>query len=400
MNNPSSLREIDLDGFRRDMDALRARTLRSLSRADFDHLRRIEWFGRGLAVLGYGLAWMGVNPLSVFAIALAITIRWMVMHHVGHGGYERIPGIPERYRRKRFALGRRRWLDWLDWIEPAAWNYSHNQLHHYHTSEPADPDRVERNVALLRDIRLPRALKYVVVLAGALTWKLTYYAPNALNGLESRKLHTRGAPHENFINLLNFWDLRLPLVRRLWARSVAPYLLVHFVLVPCLFLPLGEAAFWAVLVNRILAELLANLHTFVCIVPSHAADDLALFDGPVKTKDEFYLRQVLTTANYRTGGDVNDVLHMWINYQIEHHLFPDLPMSTYREIQPEVAALCAKYGVPYVQESVFARLSKLLEVFVGSDRPAATAKHVFPQAMRGTLPKEEPPSSEPVLSSP
>jgi fatty acid desaturase len=251
-------------------------------------------------------------------------------------------------------------------MDPTAWNYSHNQLHHYHTGEPADPDLVERNLTRVRTLRAPRAIKYLVVLVGALTWKFAYYAPNVLNGLESKRRHYRsGAPHEEFINLFNFWDLRIPVVRALWVRNLLPYTLFHFVVIPALFLPLGRGAALAVMLNLVFAELAANLHTFIVIVPSHAASDLMSFEGPVRSKSEFYLRQILTTANYRTGGDVNDFLHMWINYQIEHHLFPDLPMSTYRKIQPEVAALCAKHGVPYVQESVVARLGKLLDVCIG-----------------------------------
>ena len=40
------------------------------------------------------------------------------------------------------------------------------------------------------------------------------------------------------------------------------------------------------------------------------------------------------------GGDVNDFLHGWLNYQIEHHLFPDLPPLRYRQLQPKVKARC------------------------------------------------------------
>ncbi len=40
-------------------------------------------------------------------------------------------------------------------------------------------------------------------------------------------------------------------------------------------------------------------------------------------------------------------------------------MLRYREVQPQVKALCEKYGIPYVQESVFARLRKMLDVAVG-----------------------------------
>ena len=69
--------------------------------------------------------------------------------------------------------------------------------------------------------------------------------------------------------------------------------------------------------------------------------------------------------NYTTGNDWIDYPQMWLNYQIEHHLIPNLPMTKYQEIQPRVQALCNKYNLPYLQESVFKRFRKFLHVCVG-----------------------------------
>jgi fatty acid desaturase len=60
-----------------------------------------------------------------------------------------------------------------------------------------------------------------------------------------------------------------------------------------------------------------------------------------------------------------DFLHGWLNYQIEHHLFPDLPMLKYQQIQPKVKEVCERYGLPYVQEGVFKRARRLLDIMVG-----------------------------------
>jgi ribosomal protein L7Ae-like RNA K-turn-binding protein len=40
-------------------------------------------------------------------------------------------------------------------------------------------------------------------------------------------------------------------------------------------------------------------------------------------------------------------------------------MRAYQNMQPRVKAVCEKYGVPYVQESVFTRLGQLVDVMVG-----------------------------------
>jgi NADPH-dependent stearoyl-CoA 9-desaturase len=36
-----------------------------------------------------------------------------------------------------------------------------------------------------------------------------------------------------------------------------------------------------------------------------------------------------------------------LGYQVEHHLFPDMPSTRYGEIAPRVRRLCKEYGLPY-----------------------------------------------------
>ncbi len=147
---------------------------------------------------------------------------------------------------------------------------------------------------------------------------------------------------------------------------------------PLLFLPIGQWAAISVLINVLLAEVFTNIHTFLTIVPSHAASDLYRFENPTSNRDEFYVRQIVGTSNYRCGGDFNDFMHGWLNYQIEHHLWPDLSMRQYQLVQPRVRAVCEKYGLPYVQESLWKRFVKLWKILLGveSMRIGHTSQHV------------------------
>jgi fatty acid desaturase len=36
-----------------------------------------------------------------------------------------------------------------------------------------------------------------------------------------------------------------------------------------------------------------------------------------------------------------------LSYQIEHHLFPDIPARRYQQIAPQVREICGRYGIPY-----------------------------------------------------
>jgi len=97
------------------------------------------------------------------------------------------------------------------------------------------------------------------------------------------------------------------------------------------------------------------------------------------------VRQVLGSVNYATGSDLVDFAQLWLNYQIEHHLFPDVPMLRYREIQPKVEALCAKHGIPYVKQGLFARVKQLLSVAIGR-----TSMKRATRIGRARLSREEP----------
>ena len=101
------------------------------------------------------------------------------------------------------------------------------------------------------------------------------------------------------------------------------------------------------------------------IVPNHSAEDIYRFEEPGKGRGEFYLRQIIGTVNYKTGSDRIDFLHGWLNYQVEHHLFPSLPLNHYQEMQPIVKEICKKHNLPYRQEGVFKRAWMTIELMVG-----------------------------------
>ena len=356
---------MNVAGFCADIERLKADTYRQIGPADFAHLRRIEAYGKLATLLGYSTAWIFPNPLTAFALSLGQMTRWLLAHHITHRGYDRVPGIPARYTSRVFARGWRRFVDWFDWLLPAAWDHEHNFLHHYHTGEDADPDVAERNMESLRAMPLPNWMKLAVIAVLACTWKIIYYAPNSLSVLDPDSRKRLRHEHITRLSIRNLVDFRRRSVRRLWLSCYLPYGLFHFGLVPLAFLPLGTTAAWYVLFNKLLAEAFTNVHAFLVIAPNHTADDLYRFSFHYDRKEEFYVTQVMGSANYHCGGEFTDYMSCWLNYQIEHHLFPDLPMRQYSRIQPEVKALCEKHGIPYRQESVFRRFGRLLDVAVG-----------------------------------
>lgn len=365
-SNNLGLSNIDAIGFTAELDSLRAETIASLSQTDYKHLLKIQRYGRLATLLGYSTAWIIPNPVSALGLGLGQFTRWLLAHHILHKGYDKVPGIPAKYTSKVFARGWRRFIDWFDWLHPEAWDYEHNILHHYNTGEEADPDMTERHIQFLREAKLPLFIKYIFVLIASLTWKFTYYAPNTMSVLDPETKKRLKHEHIVYITVKSIFNFSRKAVRDLWLKSYIPYAGFNFVIIPALFLPLGETAALFVFINKLLAEGFTNWHSFLVIGPNHTADDIYRFDFHYKNKAEHNVMQVLSSCNYKTGDEFTDYMSIWLNYQIEHHLFPDLPMLKYREIQPKVKAICLKYGLPYRQESIFTRFRKMLKVVVGT----------------------------------
>ncbi len=350
--------------FLRDVRALGDELRADRRSSDVAHLARISLLGRSLTLLGLGVAWWALNPLSVVALALGGVIRWtIVAHHILHGAFDERDDAPSHWTSRTFARGWRRILDWADWIPPRAWVVEHNSLHHHRLGETYDPDEPVANFAWLRAWGLRRPFAAVFVFIAAAIWRPVYYGPNTVRRVMERKERIPPTPFDPFDA-----DVYLPtrrLGREVWLQVWLPTLLLRFVLLPLCFLPLGLGATLAVLANLLVAEVLANLHAFAIIVPSHAGDDILRFDTPPQTSDEALLRQLHGTANYRTGGAVNDLLHGYLNYQVEHHLWPDLAPAQLVRAQPRLQELCEQYGMPYLQDSVWRRLAALLRDVLG-----------------------------------
>lgn len=346
-----------------DLDAIGKEARAATGPEDLAHYGRMARIGRLCTILGWATSWVAPNPISILLLSLGRFMRWtMVAHHTSHGGYRPFKEGRPALDPKQFGEGRRRLVDWLDWVEPAAWKHEHDRLHHYKLNELGDPDLVEENLSWLRDSRIPMPLRYVLVFIGASTWRWVYYAPNTFRHLEARRQRIEVGnrfPFEQWLpHKANFW--------RFVGRCMLPYGLWNFALLPLLFAPLGWWAAASAWINSALAEWLTNLHSFTVIVPNHAGEDLWRFDKSTKGRGDFYQRQILGSANYRIGGDLNDLMHGWLNYQIEHHLWPDLSMLQYRRIAPQARAVCEAHGLPYVQESVWTRLRKCVAVMVGA----------------------------------
>jgi len=372
--------QIDKEQLKRDIEEAKEK-IGNPSQEDFEHLLKMERWGRMFTFSGYFMIAVislielnsGLSSFAFWSLAIVAALmistgnvaRWAnVTHPILHGAYDKVPNIPEKYTKKYYAKGSRRWLDWLDWITPDAWSYEHNIMHHYHLGEDDDPDNVERNMQWLIQSKTPMWARRLFVYVFAGTWKFTYYAPNTLRILQNKKLK-----EENKKEVTDYeFDPRTPFGFELWWNYYLPYATIKFIVIPALFLPLGTTAVLNAFIIVLMAEFFANLHSFLVIVPNHSADDIYMFNEPYKGHGEFYLRQIMGSVNYNTGSDWKDFLHGFLNYQVEHHIYPDMPLSFYQKTQPLIKDICKKHNLEYRQESVFKRMKMTIDLMIGKTK--------------------------------
>ncbi|MFG3714579.1 fatty acid desaturase family protein [Micromonospora sp. NPDC047730] len=324
----------DIETIGKELDAIRDRVIADRGERDAAYIRRVISTQRRLelgsrVVLLFSLfppAWIvGTAGLTMAKILENMEIGHNVLH--GQWDWMRDPKIHSTT-----------W-EW-DHVSPAdQWKHSHNELHHRYT-----------NV-----IGKDNDLGYGIMRVD-----------------EDQRWHPfhLGQPLWNFINACFFeygiaaYDLELgrnlrkgrhkkPEFRaraRAVGRKIRRQVLKDYVLHPLLSGP----SFLHTLAATFTANLLRNLWSHSVIMCGHFPEGVETFSRRSiegETRGEWYLRQMLGSANI-SGSRLLHIMTGNLSYQIEHHLFPDLPSNRYQEIAPEVRALFDRYGLKYTTGSL------------------------------------------------
>ncbi len=103
------------------------------------------------------------------------------------------------------------------------------------------------------------------------------------------------------------------------------------------------------LAGSVVANVLRNVWVHTIVFCGHIPDQAETFTEEEyleETRGGFYRRQLLGSCNLE-GSRAFHLLTGNLSFQIEHHLFPDLPSNRYAEIAPRVREICERHGLPY-----------------------------------------------------
>ena len=311
-----------------EFQAIHDEVMADLGERDAVYIRSMIEFHRRLAVMSrivlmasrYRPAWLlGTAGLSVAKILENMEIGHNVLH--GQWDWMNDPNIHSST-----------W-DW-DTASPAsAWKHSHNYLHHTYTNVIGkdrdlgydimriDPRQPWHPIYLLQPI-------YNLLLMGLFEWGV------AVHDLDFEAIRKGEKPKEQLRDELRAIGLK---ARRQIVKDYIAF-------------PLLSGREWKkTAYANLTANFVRNLWSHAIIFCGHFPDQAYTFneaDMEDETRGRWYVRQLLGAANIE-GSPAFHVMSGNLSYQVEHHLFPDMPSSRYQEIAPRVRAICERYGLPY-----------------------------------------------------
>ena len=316
------------DAFGAELDAIRERVIADLGERDADYIRKVIKAQRALEVGGRALLWAGVLPPAWLAgtamlAASKILDNMEIGHNVMHGQYDWM-GDP--------ALQGRN-FEWDSACPSDQWRHSHNFMHHTYTNV-VDMDR-DIGYGILRMSEEQEWEPYFrgnVVYAFLLMVLFQYGV--ALHELETERIRA---------GEISVADKKETL-RGIWGK-VKKQTLKDYVAFPLLSGPFAPFTF----AGNMTANLIRNVWSYAIIFCGHfpeGTQEFSIEETENESRGQWYFRQILGSANL-TGGKWFHIMSGNLSFQIEHHLFPDLPAHRHSEISVEVQEICERYGVPY-----------------------------------------------------
>jgi len=337
------LTDADIENLAVELDAIRLDIEDSRGERDARYIRRTIAAQRALDVAGRLMLtgsskrsawWAGTVTLGLAKIIENMEIGHNVMH--GQWNWMNDPEIHSS--------------TW-EWDMSGAskhWRSTHNFQHHKYTNILGMDDDVGYSI-----LRVTRDqpwkgynignLLFNTILALGFEWGI------ALQPIEFGKIFARGPDRETTL-----------LQVREFSAKAGRQVVKDYVAFPALTALSPAATYKSTLIGNVVANVLRNIWANAVIFCGHFPDGAEKFtkiDMIGETRGQWYLRQMLGSANFEAGPALRFISGN-LCHQIEHHLYPDLPSNRLHEISVRVRQVCDKYDLPYTTGSFLMQYGK------------------------------------------
>jgi linoleoyl-CoA desaturase len=317
------------DTLARELDAIGEAVRGDLGAADRAYITRVIEAQRKLEVAGRLLLlaarFAPAAVLGTAALTLAKVLENMeIGHNVLHGQWDWMNDP---------AIHSTTW-EWDAASTAASWKYAHNFQHHTFTNVlgrdrdlgysamRVEPEQPWHPVYLLQPV-------YFFLMAAVFEWGIALYDME-LDAV-GRGEKSREKARAEIVALL---------------RKARGQALKDYAIFPLLA---GRRGARRALAATVVANVVRNVWVHTIVFCGHIPEGAETFSEEqyrAETRGGWYRRQLLGSCNLE-GSTIFHLLTGNLSFQIEHHLFPDLPSNRYAEIAPKVRAVCERHGLPY-----------------------------------------------------
>jgi NADPH-dependent stearoyl-CoA 9-desaturase len=336
-----NLTRSQIDSLQTEFDKLRADIIASLGAKDARYIRQIVRIQRATEAAGRAMLAFGLDPVSwivgVGALATSKVLENMeIGHNVLHGQWDWMndPSLESTT------------YEWDITNAPEDWKRSHNLRHHTWTNVLGLDEDFGYNI-----FRLTGEQRWTPSHALQLLWNAT---------LSLTFQWGIGSQETGVHNWLCGKGAITEMVERghPFFQKAGRQLFKDYILFP-LLTPWNAMR---VFTGNLVANAARNVWAHTIIFCGHFTQNVYTFtieEIEGETRGDWYLRQILGSSNIE-GGRVFDILTGHLSYQIEHHVFPDLPSSRYPEIAERLREICKRYGIPYNTGSLGRQYGEML----------------------------------------
>lgn len=271
-------------------------------------------------------AWWMALPLSLLLGLSLAAVGFNIQHDGGHGAYSE-----HRWINKLASLT----LD-LAGASSYIWARKHNAIHHSYTNVAGHDDDI--NIGFLGRLSPHQKRIWFHRLQHLYLWILYGFLPMKWHLYDDFRDVIRGRVGEHRIARPRGRELATFIGGKLLFFSLA-------FLIPMLMHP-----WWGVLLMYLAATFVQGLVLSVVFQMAHsveAADFPAEPLPPGSMESTWAVHQVQTTVNFAPENRWITWLVGGLNFQIEHHLFPNISHIHYPGLAPLVRQTCEKFGLRY-----------------------------------------------------
>jgi linoleoyl-CoA desaturase len=148
---------------------------------------------------------------------------------------------------------------------------------------------------------------------------------------------------------------RASLAQELFVMIASKLAYVFYIFVlPAIILPL---AWWQILLGFLIMHYVAGFILAVIFQPAHVIEgtEYPMPDESGKMDNNWAIHQLYTTTNFANNSRIFSWYVGGLNFQVEHHLFPNVCHVHYRKISEIVKSTAHEFGLPYKSEPTFVR---------------------------------------------